>query len=42
MKKENLPTKTSFPSAGFDGILRARMRETIAIPDPAKKTSDGE
>jgi hypothetical protein len=23
-------------------MLRARMSETIAIPEPAKKTSDGE
>ena len=30
------------PSAGFDGILRAKMSETIAIPEPAKKTSEGE
>ena len=39
---ENLPNNTSFPSAGFDGIFRAKMSETIAIADPAKKTSDGE
>ena len=34
--------KTSFPDAGFAGIFRAKMRETIAIAEPAKKTSDGE
>ena len=40
--QENFPNKTSFPSAGFDGMFKARISETIAIQDPAKKTSEGE
>ena len=39
---ENLPNNTSFPAAGFDGILRASSSETTAIPAPAKKTKEGE
>ena len=39
---ENFPNKTSLPSAGFDGMFKARISETIAIPEPAKKTSEGE
>ena len=39
---ENLPHKTSLPAVGFAGILKARRRETNAMPAPAKKTRDGE
>ena len=39
---ENLPNNTSFPAAGFDGILRASSSEAAAIPAPAKKTKEGE
>ena len=42
LSQENFPIKTSFPSAGFDGILRAKIRETMDIAEPAKKTIDGE
>ena len=30
------------PEEGSDGILKARRRETNAMPAPAKKTRDGE
>jgi len=39
---ENLPNNTSFPAAGFAGILRASSSEASAIPAPEKKTKEGE